>query len=75
MVTGAKKATKMKEENGADKATIKGEDDVSKDQEEFTREDADDAEFDDDKIQRDAKDYSEFLNWKAGEKRLRDEKR
>ena len=75
MVTGAKKATKMKREDGADEATIKGEDDVPKDQEELTREDADDAELDDDKIQQDAKDYAEFLNWKVGEKRLRDEER
>ena len=74
MVTGAKKATKMKREDGADEATTKGED-VLKDQEELTREDADDAELDDDQIQQNAKDYAEFLNWKAGEKRLRDEER
>ena len=65
-------ATKIK---GADKATTKGEDDVPKDQDELTREDADDAELDEEKIQLDAKDYAEFLNWKAGEKRLRDEER
>ena len=65
-------ATKIK---GANKATTQGEDDVPKDQDDFTREDADDAELDEEKIQLDAKDYAEFLNWKAGEKRLRDEER
>ena len=51
---------------GANKATTKGEDDVPKDQQELIREDADDVELDDDKIQQNAKDYAEFLNWKAG---------
>ena len=60
---------------GADKATKMGEDDDPKDQDDLTRGDADDAELDDEKIQLDAKDYAEFLNWKAGEKRLRDEER
>ena len=59
----------MKRDEGADEATADGEDDVPKDQE-LIREDADD-----DKIRREAKDYAEFLNWKAGEKRLRDEER
>jgi hypothetical protein len=75
MVTGAKKATKIKRDKGANEATTDGEDDVPKDQEEFVREDADDAELDDEKTRRDARDYAEFLNWKAGEKRLRDEER
>jgi len=63
-----KKATKIK---GADKATTKGEDDVPKDQDDLSRGDADDADLDDEKIQLDAKDYAEFLNWKAGEKTRR----
>ena len=75
MDTGAKKATKMKRDKGADKATTDGADDVPKDQEELVREDADDSGIDHEKIQRDARDYAEFLNWKACEKRLRDEER
>jgi hypothetical protein len=41
----------------------------------LTRGKADDADLDDERIQLDAKDYAEFLNWKAGEKRLKDEER
>ncbi len=42
-----KKATKIK---GADKATTQAEDDVPKDQDELTREDADDAELDEERF-------------------------
>jgi hypothetical protein len=41
----------------------------------LTRGNADEADPEDDKIKLDAKDYAEFINWKAGEKRLRDEER
>ena len=78
-------ATEVKRDKGANKATKDGEDDVPKGQEEFAREDADDAELDDEekvsqgsrdeKTKKDDRDYAEFLNWKAGEKRLRDEER
>ena len=72
-------ATEAKRDKGANKATKDGEDDVPKGQEEFVREDADGAELDDEetvkifdsrdeKAEKDARDYAEFLNWKAGKK-------
>ena len=67
-------------------ATKDGEDDIPKGQTKIVRGNADDAELDDEetvkifdsrdeKAEKDARDYAEFLNWKAGEKRLRDEER
>jgi len=67
-----KEATKIER---YDKDTTWGEDNVPEDQDDLTRGNADDAELGDEKIQLDAKDYAEFLNWKAGEKRLRNEER
>jgi hypothetical protein len=67
-------------------ATKNGEDDVPKGQTKIVRGNADDAELDEEEIEKimglhdknvgkDARDYARFLNWKAGEKRLRDEER